>query len=144
MEATEQIITDQVSSGIDVPTDGEVRRENYIWYQCRYLNGISFEHITHKFVRDGAFEADLPTINGPVSLRETRLEKDWRAAQQFTKNPVKITLPVPSQLLTLWLIPFIRIKKLGADLSEALNKEVRALADAGCAYIQVDEPVFAR
>ena len=144
LEATEQIITDQVSSGIDVPTDGEVRRENYIWYQCRYLNGISFEHITHKSVRDGAFEADLPTINGPVSLRETRLEKDWRAAQQFTKNPVKITLPGPLTIADSVANTFYQDqKKLGADLSEALNKEV-SLADAGCAYIQVDEPVFAR
>ncbi len=145
LEATEQIITDQVSSGIDVPTDGEVRRENYIWYQCRYLNGISFDQITHKSVRDGAFEANLPTINGPVSLRETRLEKDWRAAQQFTKNPVKITLPGPLTISDSVANTFYQDqKKLGADLAEALNKEVRALADAGCAYIQVDEPVFAR
>ena len=75
--------------------DGEVRRENYIFYQCRRLNGVSFDTVTHKSVRQGAFEADLPTIVGPVSLTETRLAEDWKAAQQFTTNPVKITIPGP-------------------------------------------------
>ena len=145
LEATKQIINDQVEAGIDVPTDGEVRRENYIWYQCRYLNGVSFKEITHKSVRDGAFEASLPTINAPISLKETRLEFDWKAAQQFTKNPVKITLPGPLTIADSVANSFYDDpKKLGVDLAEALNKEVQALANAGCAYIQVDEPVFAR
>jgi len=145
LEATEEVINDQVTAGIDVPTDGEVRRENYIWYQCRRLNGVSFEEITRKSVRDGALEADLPTINGPISLKETRLHEDWKAAQKFTKNPVKLTLPGPLTIADSIANNFYEDpKKLGADLAEALNKEVRALADAGCIYIQVDEPVFAR
>ena len=52
---------DQVNAGIDVPTDGEIRRESYVLYQCRFLNGVSFDEVTHKSVRQGAFEADLPT-----------------------------------------------------------------------------------
>ena len=145
LEATKEVISDQVTAGIDVPTDGEVRRENYIWYQCRNLNGVSFEEITHKSVRGGAFEADLPTITGPISLTETRLYEDWKAAQQFTQNPVKLTLPGPLTIADSIANNFYEDpKKLGADLAEALNKEVRALADAGCIYIQVDEPVFAR
>ena len=95
LEATKQIIDDQVGAGVDIPTDGEVRRENYIFYQCRRLGGISFDTITHRSVRQGAFEADLPTIVGPISLTATRLAEDWKAAQQFTDNPVKITIPGP-------------------------------------------------
>ena len=145
LKATAQIISDQVNAGIDIPTDGEVRRENYIWYQCRRLNGISFTQTTHKVVRDGAFEADLPTINAPVSLKETRLDKDWRAAQQYTKSPVKITLPGPLTIADSVANQYYDDPKiLGADLAQALNREIRNLADAGCAYIQVDEPVFAR
>lgn len=145
LEAIKQVINDQVNAGIDVPTDGEVRRENYIWYQCRNLNGISFEEITHKLVRDGAFSANLPTINERISLKEIRLKNDWKAAQQFTKNPVKVTLPGPLTIADSVANNFYDDpKKMGADLAEALNKEVRALAEAGCVYIQVDEPVFAR
>lgn len=145
LEATRQIIKDQVDAGVDVPTDGEVRRENYIFYQCRRIKGVSFEQVTHKSVRQGAFEADLPTITGPVSLTETRLDEDWRIAQQFTKNPVKITIPGPLTISdSIANDHYDDPKKLGADLAAALNTEVLALANAGCKYIQVDEPVFAR
>lgn len=145
LDATRQIIEDQVGAGVDVPTDGEVRRENYIFYQCRRLHGISFEKTTHKSVRQGAFEADLPTIVGPISLREPRLDEDWRIAQQFTSNPVKITLPGPLTIADSVANRYYDDPKtLGAHLAEALNQEVLALAEAGCRYIQVDEPVFAR
>ena len=41
-KATKEIISDQEECGIDILTDGEVRRENYIHYHCRYLEGIDF------------------------------------------------------------------------------------------------------
>ena len=47
LQAIEEVVTDQVNAGIDVPTDGEVRRESYVLYQCRFLNGISFKEVTH-------------------------------------------------------------------------------------------------
>ena len=145
LAAIKQVVTDQVEAGIDVPTDGEVRRESYVLYQCRFLNGISFEEITHKSVRQGAFEADLPTITGPISSKEARLHNDWRSAQQFTTKPVKITLPGPMTITdSIANNYYDDLKKLGFDFAMALNKEIKALVDAGCQYIQVDEPVFAR
>lgn len=145
LQATRQIIEDQVNAGTDIPTDGEVRRENYIFYQCRRLDGVSFESVTHKSVRGGAFEADLPTIVGPISFKQPRLNEDWKAAQQFTENPVKITLPGPMTIAdSIANDHYDDPATLGRDLAAALNMEVKALADAGCRYIQVDEPVFAR
>ncbi len=145
LQATRQIIEDQVDAGVDVPTDGEVRRENYIFYQCRRLHGISFEEVTHKSVRQGAFEADLPTIIGPITFKQPRLDADWKAAQQFTSKPVKITLPGPLTIAdSVANAYYDDPRTLGAHLGEALNREVKALAEAGCRYIQVDEPVFAR
>ena len=52
LRATKEIINDQVSAGIDIPTDGEVRRESYVLYQCRRFDGVSFEDVTHRSVRD--------------------------------------------------------------------------------------------
>ena len=70
---------------------------------------------------------------------------DWKSAQQFTKNPVKITLPGPMTITdSIANNYYDDMKKLGFDLALALNKEVKALVDAGCQYIQIDEPVFAR
>ncbi|OED36563.1 5-methyltetrahydropteroyltriglutamate--homocysteine methyltransferase [Chromatiales bacterium (ex Bugula neritina AB1)] len=144
-EATEEIIKDQVGAGIDVPTDGEVRRENYIYYQCRRIDGIDFNTVTHKSVRSGAFVADLPTITGRVSLTDTLLHRDYKVAQSFTDNPVKITIPGPMTITDSIADGFYNDdKQLGADLAAALNTEILSLAEAGCTNIQVDEPVFAR
>jgi len=141
----QQVVGDQVEAGIDIPTDGEVRRENYIHYHCRHIAGIDFERLTAKAVRGGTYTADLPSIVGPVSARDHFLPDDWRLAQSFTGRPVKITLPGPMTITdTTANVFYDDERKLGADLAAALNSEVRALAEAGCTWIQIDEPVFAR
>ncbi len=40
--ATSEVVREQAAIGIDIPTDGEVRRENYIHYHCRHLDGVDF------------------------------------------------------------------------------------------------------
>ena len=143
--ATCEAVADQVEAGIDIPTDGEIRRENYIHYHCRHLNGIDFTHLTLRALREGAYSARLPTINGPISVRETFLARDFRIAQGCTDRPVKITMPGPMTITdTTADTHYGDPARLGADLADALNVEVRALAEAGCKHIQIDEPVFAR
>jgi len=140
----EEVIDDQVSAGIDIPTDGEVRRENYIHYHCRHLEGIDFEHLTEKSVR-GVYTAKLPTVRGAVSARDHFLPHDWRVAQSCTDRPVKVTLPGPMTIAdTVADAHYGDAAQLGQDLAAALNAEVLALAAAGCRHIQIDEPVFAR
>ena len=145
-EATDAAVADQVECGIDVPTDGEQRRENYVHYHCRHLDGFDFEHLTRRVLRDGAYEADLPTIAGDIRVRETGfLVHDWQTAQAKSDRPVKITIPGPLTIAdTTADEHYGDPAKLGADLATALNAEVRALAEAGCRYIQIDEPLFAR
>ena len=43
--AAEEIIALQIAAGIDVPTDGEVQRENCIHYHCRHVSGFDFDHL---------------------------------------------------------------------------------------------------
>ena len=145
VKSIEEVVRDQVDSGIDIPTDGEVRRENYIFYQCRNLHGIDFEHLTEKVARDGAFTAEVPTITGAVTPRKLILARDWLIAQRVTDRPVKITLPGPMTIADSMVNEFYPdARALGRALAEALNAEVRDLAAMGCRNIQVDEPVFAR
>lgn len=145
LRAAQEVIADQVAAGVDIPTDGEVRRENYIHYHCRHLSGIDFETLTEKELRGGAYSASLPTITGPISARENFLPHDWKAAQSFTDRPVKVTMPGPMTITDTVANSFYDDDaKLGADLAAAINKEFLALAEAGCAHIQIDEPVFAR
>lgn len=140
-----QVISDQVGFGIDIPTDGEVRRENYVHYHCRHLDGFDFSNLTHKTMRNGAYVSELPTITAPVKLREYFMADEWKIAQSFTDKPVKVTLPGPMTITDTSADAFYQDDaRLGADLAAVLNKEVLALAEAGCRHIQIDEPLFAR
>ncbi len=139
------VIADQVASGVDIPTDGEVRRENYIHYHCRHLDGIDFATLTEKELRGGAYAASLPTITGKVRARDRFLAHDWRVAQAFTDKPLKVTMPGPMTITDTVANTFYDDEaRLGADLAAAINEELKALAAAGCRHIQIDEPVFAR
>ena len=140
-----EVIADQVACGIDIPTDGEVRRENYIHYHCRHLEGIDFNHLTPVTLRNGAYTAWLPTIVGPLRPRELFLAREWRIAQEFTERPLKVTMPGPMTIADTTANDYYDDPaRLGAALAAALNREVLDLCEAGCRYIQIDEPLFAR
>lgn len=145
VEAAAEVIRDQEEAGIDVVTDGEVRRENYIYYHCRHLAGFDFENLTEQDVRGGNYRAWLPTIRGAVEAGEPFLPHDWRAAQDVATRPVKVTLPGPMTIGDSVADVFYGDPRMrGEALARALNAEIKALADAGCRHIQIDEPLFAR
>ena len=140
-----QTINDQVSAGIDIPTDGEIIRENYVHYHCRHLNGFDFKALTSTEARGGTYSANLPTVCGPVSIDQAFLYREWEAAQAHTSQPVKMTMPGPMTVSDTNADAFYHDpQKLGADIANALNKDVLRLAEAGCRHIQIDEPLFAR
>lgn len=143
--ATKEAVRDQLSVGIDVPTDGEIRRENYIYYHCRHLKGIDFSRLTEKTMRSGSWIGSVPTIVGPIRVKGHFLTRDWQIAQSITDRPIKITIPGPMTITdSLADVYYGDEINLGRDLSEALNAEILQLTGAGCRWIQVDEPVFAR
>jgi len=147
--AVKDVVGQQILAGIDIPTDGEVPRENYIHYQCRHIEGIDFSRLTEKVLRDGAYKANLPTIVQRVKAREPFLYKDWQRAQRYASalgdKPVKITIPGPMTIGDTTADSFYDTpERRGAALADAINGDVLALADAGCRHIQIDEPVFAR
>ena len=140
-----EVLADQERAGIDIPTDGEVPRENYIHYHCRHLDGIDFSNLTEKTLRNGAYVARLPTIWQPVRAKGFFLAHDWRRAQKLTRRQVKITMPGPMTIGDTTADVYYGDPRLrGADLADALNREVLDLVQAGCRHIQIDEPLFAR
>lgn len=145
VRAAKSVISDQELAGIDILTDGEVRRENYVHYHCRHLDGVDFNTLTEQELRNGAYKASLPTITGPVKAGAPFLTHDWASAQDMTDRAVKITLPGPMTIGdTVADDHYASPEARGRDLADAINQEARALANAGCIHIQVDEPVFAR
>ena len=144
-KACQEIIKEQETAGIDIITDGEVRRENYILYHCRHLKGIDFSKLTKKIVRSGSYESLFPTITSKVVAGESFLPKEWKMSQSFTKCPVKITIPGPMSISdNISNEYYSDSKTMGIDLGNAINVEIKRLVDSGCRYIQVDEPLFAR
>ena len=144
-QATREVVAEQVAIGIDIPTDGEMRRGNYIHYHCSHLDGFEPDTLTECTMRGGAWTAEVPTFTGKVAAREPFLVRDWQIAQAATEKPVKITVPGPFTIAdsTANVVNPDR-RSWCAALADALNVEIRRLADAGCRHIQVDEPLFAR
>ncbi|MEE9287090.1 MAG: cobalamin-independent methionine synthase II family protein [Gammaproteobacteria bacterium] len=138
----------QVEIGIDVPTDGEQGREHYIFYQLRHLKGVDFNRLQSRALRNvEEWCKDVPTISGKIEPQDPFLRYDWQIAQKIANhnNPVKITLPGPMTIADTVVDEYYGDEpKLNKALAEALNAEIRDLVDAGCKWIQVDEPLFAR
>jgi len=145
-KATAEVVADQIVCGVDVPTDGEIRRENYVHYQCRHFDGFDFQNLTERVLRNGAYTSELPTIRSAIKANDTSaLVRDWQVAEAAAGRPVKITMPGPMTISDTTADEFYNdAPALARDLAEALNAQVRALAEAGCRYIQIDEPIFAR
>jgi len=146
MRATTEVINAQAESGIDVVTDGEIRRENYIHFLCRYIEGIDFNNLTEVSCRNGAYVTELPTVRAKVSWRGGwDAVEEWKKSQAASSVPVKYTLPGPMTIIGTICNDFYKHEKdLATDLALIVNHHVRALDAAGCKQIQVDEPVFAR
>eukprot|EP00930_Biecheleria_cincta_P054782 TRINITY_DN41189_c0_g1_i1.p1 TRINITY_DN41189_c0_g1~~TRINITY_DN41189_c0_g1_i1.p1 ORF type:complete len:392 (-),score=86.07 TRINITY_DN41189_c0_g1_i1:16-1191(-) len=146
MKATEEVIKEQCECGIEEVTDGEVRRENYIHYFCRFVEGIDFDNKTQIAARNGAFTAAVPTIVAPVKWRgPTSFAEEWKKSQAVSSVPVKYTLPGPMTIMGSTANSTYKDDKvLAEELAKLVNRHVLELAEAGCKFIQVDEPLFAR
>lgn len=144
--AAERVIALQIKAGIDIPTDGEVRRENYIHYHCRHLDGFDFRQLEHRVLRDGAYETDLPAIRKTVQHKGSAYSvRDFKAAQSVSSRPIKFTIPGPLTIMDTNADCFYQDRqRLAEDLATTVNFEILALVEAGCQHIQVDEPLFAR
>ena len=153
----------QVDLGVDVVVDGEQRRDNFYSFVTEKLTGTRLMTLAQMLdtVEDkGAFEEMLSTLDVPASAisnptcvgrlarREPLALEELRFVQQLTDRPVKISLPGP-YLLTraMWVTAFSRgayadKAEMGEDIVRILREEVADLVDAGCAFIQLDEPVL--
>jgi 5-methyltetrahydropteroyltriglutamate--homocysteine methyltransferase len=146
IRAAKEIIGIQLRAGISIPTDGEVRRENYIHYHCRHLDGFDFDNLEHRTLRDGAYETVLPAIRSRIThTTKAYSSHDYKASQAVSPKPVKFTLPGPLTIMDTTANCFYDNRaELNAALAATINKEILALVDAGCSYMQIDEPLFAR
>lgn len=131
----------QAEAGIDVISDGELRRENYVYHFCRKLKNLDFHNLCSKCIRCDAATILVPRVVGEVSAQEDQpwVWKKWKNSQDLFKElPVKVTLPGPMTVADSVVDQYYNDDKiLGSVLSKIINKEIKALVLAGCKYIQV-------
>lgn len=146
-DAVRLAIADQEKAGLDVVTDGEQQRRHYIWGFVEGLSGIDATTLGKKITRGGRYTDELQNVarivgdvrwNGPVLVDALRLSKS------LTDKPVKVTVPGPMTIVDSLLDEHYgdALPDLAMRLADVINKEARALADAGADVIQFDEPAF--
>ena len=144
-EATEWALRQQEKTGVDIVSDGEIRRDNYVHYYCQHLDGFDFERRARITGRSGAWSWAAPMITGPIASRQSCLAADYQFIRDRTERCVKMTIPGPMTIIDSVADEYYRDDvALAMDLAATIRMEVEALAAAGCHVVQFDEPVFAR
>ena len=138
--ATLAAIRDQERAGVDVISDGEIRRESYSNWVATALDGIDKERIGTHMDRTGN-PAPVPLVSGPVR-RERPIEvDDVRFLRANTDRTIKITLPGPFTMTQQAENAYYPDdESLAMDYADAVNEEIRDLFAAGADIVQLDEP----
>lgn len=138
-DATVLAIRDQERAGIDVITDGEMRRESY---SNRFATALSGVDTSRPFIRRvQEFEVPLPRIVGPLRRPGPIAVDDLLFLKRNTERRVKITLPGPFTLSKQAHDEhYGDPEAVALAYADAVNAEARDLAAAGADVIQLDEP----
>ncbi len=139
-DATLLAIRDMERAGIDIITDGEMRRESYSNHFATALDGIDQENPGYVTTRSGQ-KTPVPRVVG--KLRRTRpVEvRDMQFLRANTDRPAKITLPGPFTMGQQVKDEFYKdAEAMCMDYAAAVNEEAHELVKAGADVIQLDEP----
>ena len=140
-DATIVAIHEMESAGIDIITDGEMRRESYSNRFATSLEGIDPDRAGKGAGRLGSTSFPVPLVTGPIRRRGPVEVRDLKFLGAHTKRQIKITLPGPFTMAHQNDNQFYPDReKLAMDLAVAVNKEIRDLFAAGADVVQIDEP----
>lgn len=137
--AVKAAIKDQEMAGLDIITDGELRRDNMIDYFAERLPGVQIDHATKKFhydFYDSKVLGKLPT--GSLGLVE-----DFKFLRANTEREAKFCITGPHTLSKrIRNEHYPSEQEFAMDLARVMNPELKAIAKAGAHFIQIDEPYF--
>ncbi len=139
-DATLVAIRAQEEAGLDIITDGEIRRESYSNRFATGLDGIDLDHPGTAMDRTG-HPAPVPRIVGPIRRTRPVEVEDVRFLRAHTAKPIKITVPGPFTMTQQAQNDFYPDDESAAmAYAEAVNAEIRDLFAAGADIVQIDEP----
>jgi 5-methyltetrahydropteroyltriglutamate--homocysteine methyltransferase len=139
-DATLLAVRDMELAGVDVITDGEMRRVSYSSRFANALEGIDRDH-PGVFVERSGVENAAPRVVGPLR-RATPVEtRDVELLRAATERRIKITVPGPFTLAQQTQDEHYHDERaMALDLAAAVNEEVKDLFAAGADVVQLDEP----
>jgi 5-methyltetrahydropteroyltriglutamate--homocysteine methyltransferase len=139
-DATLLAIRAQEAAGLDIVTDGEIRRESYSNRFATALDGVDVDNPGTALDRSG-HPNPVPRIVGPVRRRAPVEVDDVRFLRAHTGRTIKITVPGPFTMSQQAQNVYYPSEEAAAmDYAVAVNAEIRDLFAAGADIVQVDEP----
>ena len=139
-DATRLAIRDMERAGVDILSDGEMRRESYSNRFATALEGVDIAHPGTTINRTGA-SAVVPRIAGPVKRTHPVEVRDVQFLRANTDRRIKITLPGPFTMTQQAQDDYYKDEEaLAMAYAAAVNEELRDLKRAGADVVQLDEP----
>ena len=139
-DATLLAIRAQEDAGLDVVTDGEIRRESYSNRFATALAGVDIDNPGTALDRSG-HPNPVPRIVGPVRRTHPVEVEDVRFLRAHTRRPIKMTVPGPFTMSQQAQNDYYPSEEAAAiDYAVAVNEEIRDLFAAGADIVQIDEP----
>ncbi len=139
---------DQASLGLDTITDGEAYRENMYYFYQRRLDGISFENMPKKTFGTAGFGIECARVTGEIKNPRCQLARWWRAARDVAPPSIRVKQTVTGpHVLTRFSVNerpdlYPDEPALCRAYAKILGEELRAVIDAGCDFVQFDEPMW--
>ena len=139
-DATVVAISDMERAGIDIITDGEIRRESYSNRFATALEGMDLDNPGTALDRTG-HPNPVPRVVGPIRRTRPVEVRDVEFLRAHTDRRIKATLPGPFTMSQQAQDDYYHDEAaLALALADAVNEEVRALFAAGADIVQIDEP----
>jgi 5-methyltetrahydropteroyltriglutamate--homocysteine methyltransferase len=139
-DATLLAIRDMERAGIDIISDGEMRRESYSNRFATALDGIDIENPGTTINRSGV-PIPVPRVAAPIRRRAPVEVRDVVFLKKNTSRQIKITLPGPFTMAQQAQDDYYKDEEaLALALAAAVNDELRDLKAAGADVVQIDEP----
>jgi 5-methyltetrahydropteroyltriglutamate--homocysteine methyltransferase len=144
-DVTRISIREQERAGIDIVSDGEQRRKNYVIYVTAAMGGFDYGYFEKRTIRAGRATVMVGRCTGPIQHKAPILVDDLMFLLAESDLPVRVTLPGPMTVCDSTYDAYYHDEKTMAFAwADAINKEARLLDALGPAVIQFDEPVFSR
>ena len=139
-DATRIAVQDMELAGVDVITDGEMRRESYSNRFATALEGVDLDNPGVALDRTGR-ENPVPKVTGPIRRTRPVETRDVEFLRSLTKRRIKITVPGPFTMAQQAQNDHYEDdRSLALAYADAVNAELRDLKAAGADVVQIDEP----